>query len=268
MKVVSFNINGIRARLHQLQALIDAHQPDVIGLQEIKVHDEQFPLKAVEDMGYKVFFHGQKSHYGVAFLAKKSPTAVIKGFPTDDEDAQRRMIILKTTDDAGDPVTILNGYFPQGENQKHETKYPAKKKYYQDLMTYLNDNHTPDEKVIVMGDVNVSHTDLDIGIGEENKKRWLRTGKCSFLPEEREWLNTLMSWGFEDSYRSLNPQRDDEYSWFDYRSKGFNDNRGLRIDLILATPSLHSALKDAGIDYELRGIEKPSDHAPIWATYE
>jgi len=268
MKVVSFNINGIRARLHQLQALIDAHQPDVIGLQEIKVHDEQFPVKAVEDMGYEVFFHGQKSHYGVAFLAKKSPTAVIKGFPTDDEDAQRRMIILKTTDDAGDPVTILNGYFPQGENQKHETKYPAKKKYYQDLMTYLNDNHTPDEKVIVMGDVNVSHTDLDIGIGEENKKRWLRTGKCSFLPEEREWLNTLMSWGFEDSYRSLNPQRDDEYSWFDYRSKGFNDNRGLRIDLILATPTLHSALKDAGIDYELRGIEKPSDHAPIWATYE
>jgi len=268
MKVVSFNINGIRARLHQLQALIDAHQPDVIGLQEIKVHDEQFPVKAVEDMGYEVFFHGQKSHYGVAFLAKKSPTAVIKGFPTDDEDAQRRMIILKTTDDAGDPVTILNGYFPQGENQKHETKYPAKKKYYQDLMTYLNDNHTPDEKVIVMGDVNVSHTDLDIGIGEENKKRWLRTGKCSFLPEEREWLNTLMSWGFEDSYRSLNPQRDDEYSWFDYRSKGFNDNRGLRIDLILATPSLHSALKGAGIDYELRGIEKPSDHAPIWATYE
>lgn len=268
MKVVSFNINGIRARLHQLQALIDAHQPDVIGLQEIKVHDEQFPVKAVEDMGYEVFFHGQKSHYGVAFLAKKSPTAVIKGFPTDDEDAQRRMIILKTTDDAGDPVTILNGYFPQGENQKHETKYPAKKKYYQDLMTYLNENHTPDEKVIVMGDVNVSHTDLDIGIGEENKKRWLRTGKCSFLPEEREWLNTLMSWGFEDSYRSLNPQRDDEYSWFDYRSKGFNDNRGLRIDLILATPSLHSALKDAGIDYELRGIEKPSDHAPIWATYE
>ncbi|WP_269519954.1 exodeoxyribonuclease III [Alteromonas sp. BMJM2] len=268
MKVVSFNINGIRARLHQLQALIDAHQPDVIGLQEIKVHDEQFPVKAVEDMGYEVFFHGQKSHYGVAFLAKKSPTAVIKGFPTDDEDAQRRMIILKTIDDAGDPVTILNGYFPQGENQKHETKYPAKKKYYQDLMTYLNDNHTPDEKVIVMGDVNVSHTDLDIGIGEENKKRWLRTGKCSFLPEEREWLNTLMSWGFEDSYRSLNPQRDDEYSWFDYRSKGFNDNRGLRIDLILATPSLHNALKDAGIDYELRGIEKPSDHAPIWATYE
>jgi exodeoxyribonuclease-3 len=177
------------------------------------------------------------------------------------------MIILKTTDNDGQPVTVLNGYFPQGENEKHETKYPAKRKFYKDLMTYLDTHHTPDENVIVMGDVNISHTDLDIGIGEENKKRWLRTGKCSFLPEERVWLNTLMDWGFEDSFRTLNPDTTDRYSWFDYRSKGFNDNRGLRIDLILATPSMHKRLSDAGIDYELRGIEKPSDHAPIWATY-
>ena len=148
------------------------------------------------------------------------------------------MIILKTTDDAGQPVTILNGYFPQGENEKHETKYPAKRKFYKDLMTYLDENHTPEDNVIVMGDVNISHTDLDIGIGEENRKRWLRTGKCSFLPEEREWLNTLFSWGFEDSFRTLNPETNERFSWFDYRSKGFNDNRGLRIDLILAAPTL------------------------------
>lgn len=268
MKVISFNINGIRARLHQLQALIDAHQPDFIGLQEIKVHNEQFPVEAVEAMGYHVYFHGQKSHYGVAFLAKKEPLSVSMGFPSDDAEAQRRMIMLKTTDDAGEPVTILNGYFPQGENEKHETKYPAKRKFYQDLMHYLNKNHTPDEKIIVMGDVNISHTDLDIGIGEENRKRWLKTGKCSFLPEEREWLNTVMAWGFEDSFRTLNPDTNDRFSWFDYRSKGFNDNRGLRIDLILATKPLHTNLTDAGIDYELRGIEKPSDHAPIWAEYK
>ena len=189
------------------------------------------------------------------------------GFPTDEEDAQRRMIMLKTTDNNGEPVTVLNGYFPQGENEKHETKYPAKRKFYQDLMTYLDTHHNPDENIIVMGDVNISHTDLDIGIGEENKKRWLRTGKCSFLPEERVWLNTLIDWGFSDSFRALNPETTEKYSWFDYRSKGFNDNRGLRIDLILATNPMHERLKDAGIDYELRGIEKPSDHAPIWATY-
>ncbi|WP_338517219.1 exodeoxyribonuclease III [Alteromonas gracilis] len=268
MKVISFNINGIRARLHQLQALIDTHQPDIIGLQEIKVHNEQFPVKDVEAMGYHVYFHGQKSHYGVAFLTKKQPEEVIMGFPSDEEDAQRRMIILKTTDDSGKPVTILNGYFPQGENEKHETKYPAKRKFYQDLMAYLSGSLSPEEQVIVMGDVNISHTDLDIGIGEDNAKRWLRTGKCSFLPEEREWLNTVFNWGFEDSFRSLNPTVNDRFSWFDYRSKGFNDNRGLRIDLILATKSLHSKLVDAGIDYDLRGIEKPSDHAPIWAVYK
>ena len=204
----------------------------------------------------------------MAFLAKKEPEWVSMGFPTDEEDAQRRMIILKTTDDSGKPVTILNGYFPQGENEKHETKYPAKRKFYKDLMQYLNDSLSPDEQVIVMGDVNISHTDLDIGIGEDNRKRWLKTGKCSFLPEEREWLNTLISWGFEDSFRTLNPTANDKFSWFDYRSKGFDDNRGLRIDLILATKSLHEKLTDAGIDYVLRGIEKPSDHAPIWAEYK
>ncbi len=91
MKIVSFNINGLRARLHQLQQLIDSHQPDIIGLQETKVHDEAFPLAEVEAMGYQVHFHGGKAHYGVALLSKQAPIEVQKGFPTDDEDAQRRL---------------------------------------------------------------------------------------------------------------------------------------------------------------------------------
>ncbi len=268
MKIISFNINGIRARLHQLQALIDKHQPDIIGLQEIKVHNDQFPVADVEAMGYQVYFHGQKGHYGVAMLCKKPALAVQYGFPTDDDDAQRRMIMLDYPLDNGETVRVLNGYFPQGENQNHETKYPAKRKFYQDLMTYLNAHHTPEENLIVMGDVNISHTDSDIGIGEANRKRWLQTKKCSFLPEEREWLNTLIDWGFTDGFRALYPQESEKYSWFDYRSNGFNDNRGLRIDLILATQGLHAKLKEADVDYELRGIEKPSDHAPIWAVFE
>ncbi len=267
MKFISFNINGLRARLHQLQALIDKHQPDVIGLQEIKVDNPQFPKDDVEAMGYKVYYHGQKSHYGVAILCKEEPLDVQYGFPGDDEDAQRRMIMVTYPMPNGETVRVLNGYFPQGENQSHETKYPAKRKFYADLMGYLQDNHTTDDNVIVMGDVNISHTDLDIGIGEPNAKRWLQTGKCSFLPEEREWLNKVMDWGLLDSFRSQFPDANDQFSWFDYRSKGFDDNRGLRIDLILATPKLHALLNDAGIDYELRGIDKPSDHAPIWATY-
>jgi len=267
MKFISFNINGLRARLHQLQALIDKHQPDVIGLQEIKVDNDKFPLADVEAMGYKVYFHGQKAHYGVAILSKQEAQDVTYGFPTDEEDAQRRMIMATFDLANGEKVKVMNGYFPQGESQTHETKYPAKRKFYADLMQHL-DSHEADDNLIVMGDVNISHTDLDIGIGEPNRLRWLKTGKCSFLPEEREWMDRLMSWGFHDSFRSLYQETDDKYSWFDYRSKGFDDNRGLRIDMILATKALHSRLQQAGIDYELRGIEKPSDHAPIWAVYK
>jgi exodeoxyribonuclease-3 len=267
MKVISFNINGIRARLHQLEALIQKHQPDVIGLQETKVHDEQFPLADVEALGYHVIYHGQKGHYGVALLSKKPLENPTFGFPNDGEEAQRRMIMGDYITDNGERVRVLNGYFPQGESRDHPLKFPAKEKFYSDLMAYLNNELDSEQAVIVMGDMNISHQDCDIGIGEDNAKRWLRTGKCSFLPEERIWLNTLLDWGLIDTYRQINPDVTDQYSWFDYRSRGFDDNRGLRIDLILATQKLAAVCNDVGIDYELRGIEKPSDHAPIWSSF-
>ena len=268
MKVISFNINGLRARLHQLQAIIDKHQPDVIGLQEIKVDNPQFPLEAVEAMGYQVFYHGQKGHYGVAMMTKLPVEDVQYGFETDEEDAQRRMIMVTVTTAAGNKVRILNGYFPQGESRIHETKFPAKRKFYVDLQNYLETNHTNDENVIVMGDINISPATIDIGIGEINAKRWLKTQKCSFLPEEREWLATLKGWGLDDTFRLIHPERAECYSWFDYRSRGFDDNRGLRIDVIYATPGLSQYCLDSDIDYELRAIEKPSDHAPIWSSFE
>jgi exodeoxyribonuclease-3 len=268
MKVISFNINGLRARLHQLQAIIDKHDPDVIGLQEIKVHDDMFPREDVEAMGYKVFHHGQKGHYGVAMLCKKEPISVEKGFPTDSDEHQKRMITVTVENDEGQPVTIMNGYFPQGDNIAHETKFPYKRQFYSDLMTYLNEHRSKDENLIVMGDINISPIDADIGIGAPNQKRWLKTGKCSFQPEERQWLKTLLDWGFTDTFRHLYPEVEGKYSWFDYRSRGFDDNRGLRIDVILATESLAKKCVESDIDYELRGIEKPSDHAPIWSTFK
>jgi exodeoxyribonuclease III len=267
MKIISFNINGLRARLPQLQALIDAHQPDIIGLQEIKVHDDAFPRADVEAMGYQVYFHGQKAHYGVALLCKQQPESVSRGFPGDDEDAQRRMISARFQLADGRQLTVMNGYFPQGESRDHPTKFPAKEKFYADLQNLLLEQYQPEDELVVMGDVNISPEDCDIGIGEPNRKRWLRDGKCSFLPEEREWLTRLKSWGLTDTFRQLHPDATDRYSWFDYRSKGFDENRGLRIDLILATAPLLQRLEEAGIDYPLRGVEKPSDHAPIWATF-
>jgi len=266
MKIVSFNINGLRARPHQLAALIERHQPDVIGLQETKVSDEQFPLEDVRALGYEVHYHGQKGHYGVALLSRRAPLEVIKGFPWDGEDSQRRWIGGVFEDADGQPLYLYNGYFPQGESRDHPLKFPAKTRFYADLQRLLEERHTPQQRVVVMGDFNISPEDCDIGIGADNAKRWLRTGKCSFLPEEREWFAKLREWGMVDSFRSLHPEVADRFSWFDYRSRGFEDDprRGLRIDLIMTSPGLTPRLKAADIDYDLRAMEKPSDHAPIW----
>lgn len=266
MKIVSFNINGLRARPHQLAALIEKHCPDVIGLQETKVADDQFPVESIRDLGYHVHIHGQKGHYGVALLSLKPPLALEKGFEGDDVTAQRRFIQGQYEDHNGNPITVMNGYFPQGESRDHPTKFPAKSKFYADLQRLLENRYQPSQPVVVMGDMNISPEDGDIGIGPENIKRWLRTGKCSFLPEEREWLGRLRQWGLVDTWRHLNPDVSDLYSWFDYRSRGFEDvpKRGLRIDLILASTGLLPRVKGTGIDHELRGMDKPSDHAPIW----
>lgn len=266
MKIVSFNINGLRARPHQLAALIEKHQPDVIGLQETKVSDEQFPFADIEALGYHVQFHGQKGHYGVALLSRQAPLSINKGFATDEEDAQRRFIWGEFADENGQPVTIMNGYFPQGESRDHPTKFPAKQRFYSDLQQLLESQFSNEQPLVVMGDINISPQDCDIGIGELNAKRWLKTGKCSFLPEEREWMERLKGWGLVDSFRYLHPDVTDRFSWFDYRSHGFEDEpkRGLRIDVILTSQGLVPRIKDAGVDYDLRAMEKPSDHAPIW----
>ena len=270
MKIVSFNINGLRARPHQLAALIEKHQPDVIGLQETKVSDDQFPQAEIEALGYHVHFHGQKGHYGVALLSRQPPIALHKGFDTDDEEAQRRFIWGTFADRNGLPVTVMNGYFPQGESRDHPTKFPAKLRFYADLQQLLETRFSNDQPLVVMGDVNISPEDSDIGIGPDNAKRWLKTGKCSFLQEEREWMAKLKSWGLVDSFRHLYPEVIDQFSWFDYRSRGFEDEpkRGLRIDLILASHGLQPRIKAAGVDYDLRAMEKPSDHAPIWLELE
>ncbi|CAG0907784.1 unnamed protein product, partial [Cyprideis torosa] len=201
----------------QLQAVVDKHQPDFIGLQETKVQDKDFPLQAVEAMGYHVEFHGGKTHYGVALMSKQAPVSVQKGFPDDGEEAQRRMV-MGTFETASGPVTVLNGYFPQGESRDHPVKFPAKKRFYADLLSYLQTRLSPTDRVVVMGDFNIAPVDQDIGIGPDNAKRWLRTGKTSFLPEEREWMGQLEDWGLRDTFRLKYPEVDDLFSWFDYRS--------------------------------------------------
>lgn len=270
IKIVSFNTNGIRTRQHQLEALKQKYDPDIIGVQESKVQDQDFPLEMISTLGYTPHYFGQKTHYGVALLSKQTPTSVQKGFPFDPPDAQRRIISADFEIDTGDRLTIINGYFPQGAERDHPTKFPAKQKFYADLLRYLEENFTQFDNLMVIGDMNIAPVDNDIGIGAENAKRWLRSGKCSFLPEEREWIKQLKAWGLEDTFRNLHPDVTDRFSWFDYRSRGFEKEpkSGLRIDMILATKKLSSCCVDAGIAYDIRAMERPSDHCPIWAEFE
>ena len=270
MRFVTFNANGIRARLHQVEAIARLHSPDVIALQEIKVQDDLFPVDAVKSIGYPhAVIHGQKGHYGVALLSLCQPAEVQCGFPWRAADQQRRFVTA-SYNVGGRSVRVINGYFPQGENRDHPVKFPAKETYYQDLLRYLREFCDPAQPLLVSGDMNVAPEDEDIGIGEDNRKRWLRQGTTSFLPEEREWLAAVMDWGLTDTYASWIGDGERLYSWFDYRSRGFErtPKRGLRIDFILTTDTLAAAVADCGIDYGIRGEHKPSDHCPVWCHFK
>ncbi|MGD2170633.1 MAG: exodeoxyribonuclease III [Gammaproteobacteria bacterium] len=265
MKIVSFNVNSLRQRLHQLRRVIDKHQPEFIGLQETKVQDHEFPLQDISELGYEAIFHGQKTHYGVALLSRKPCSEPCYGFPDDGEEAQKRFIGGEFDID-GKPMLVFNGYFPQGESRDHPVKFPAKQRFYEDLIGYLRGYDMSSTRLVVMGDYNIAPLDADIGIGADNAKRWLRTGKTSFLPEEREWFERLTALGLHDGFRLCHAEEDNVFSWFDYRSRGFerDPRRGLRIDHLLVSELLKPAVVDAGVDYDIRAMEKPSDHAPAW----
>jgi len=265
MKIASFNVNSIRTRMDLVCEYLRTESPDILGLQETKVIDPDFPIEPLADLGYEVNFFGQKGYHGVAMLSRTEPDFIQKGFVTDTEEDQKRLILGRFTTDDGKNLVVINGYFPQGENRSHATKFPAKQKFYADLMTLLGE-YSPEDRLLVMGDFNIAPTDLDIGIDPKNAKRWLSSGKCSFLPEEREWIGRMADWGLVDSFREKNPEVSDMYSWFDYRSGGYPE-RGLRIDQIWVTEPLMETVTAVGIDYHLREQERPSDHCVIYSDF-
>lgn len=266
MRFVSFNINGLRARIHQLEAIIEQLQPDVIGLQEIKVHDDVFPIQIIKKYGYYVYYYGQKKYHGVALFLRKPPLSIDYGLHDNDSISEKRIIIAKINTSVG-VLTIINGYFPQGEN-KYSNKFIFKKKFYQTVQNYIQNTYHNQSLLLIMGDMNISPTDLDIGIGEINKKRWLTSGRCAFLPEEQKWIKQLMNWGLIDVYRKQYPNNNTQYSWFSYIANGFSKNRGLRIDLILTTQPLAYYCVQNNISYKIRSMQRPSDHAPIWSDFD
>ncbi len=260
IRIICFNINGLRARPHQLAALKDKYDPDIIALQEIKVSDEDFPASIPEDLGFKYYNYGQKGFHGVAIFSKQNPTNVIKGLDGGDDEAQKRFIQCDYTTNAG-PLSVCNSYFPQGENRKHPDKFPYKDRYYKRITKHIE---SLDTNIVLTGDFNIAPNRNDIGMNEDGIKRWLSQGHTAFLPEEIVWYEKLTNLGLKDIWRERNPDST-KCSWFDYRSRGFDQNpkRGLRIDHFLLSKNLENKYINSEIDHELRGMEKPSDHCPV-----
>ena len=260
MKIICFNINGLRARPHQLEKLKEAYDPDIIALQEIKVSDEDFPPQIPESLGYKYFNYGQKGFHGVAIFSKIEPVNVIKGLNGGDDEIQKRYIQCDYDTNAG-IVSICNSYFPQGENRKHPEKFPYKDRYYKRITNHIKNLNT---NIVLTGDFNIAPNRNDIGMNEDGIKRWLSQGHTAFLPEEIEWYKKLTDLGLVDVWRERNPDST-KCSWFDYRSRGFDQDpkRGLRIDHFLLSKDMQKKYIDSEIDHELRAMEKPSDHCPV-----
>ena len=260
MKIICFNINGLRARPHQLEKLKEVYDPDIIALQEIKVSDEDFPPQIPESLGYKYFNYGQKGFHGVAIFSKIEPVNVIKGLNGGDDEIQKRYIQCDYDTNAG-IVSICNSYFPQGENRKHPEKFPYKDRYYKRITNHIKNLNT---NIVLTGDFNIAPNRNDIGMNEDGIKRWLSQGHTAFLPEEIEWYKKLTDLGLVDVWRERNPDST-KCSWFDYRSRGFDQDpkRGLRIDHFLLSEDMQKKYIYSEIDHELRAMEKPSDHCPV-----
>lgn len=253
MKIASWNVNSIRVRLEQVLDWLQAEQPDVLGLQEIKVPDDAFPIAAFQEAGYQCLVNGQKTYNGVALLTKQTsrePLADMPGFA----DTQKRVIAATFGD-----CRVINLYVPNGESVGSE-KYAYKLSWLQALHIWLAAELAAHEKLIVMGDFNIAPEDRDVHDPDE----W--RGKVLCSDAERAALGKLLELGLSDSFR-LFDQPEKTFSWWDYRAGGFRRNHGLRIDLLLVSTGLAPLCKQSRIDREARAHERPSDHAPVWIEY-
>ncbi|WP_422073810.1 exodeoxyribonuclease III [Tranquillimonas rosea] len=254
MKIATFNINGIKARISALSDWLDTAQPDVVLLQEIKSVDENFPREHFEDKGYIVETHGQKGFNGVAVLSKLPLEDVSHGLPGDESDEQARWIEATVMGDRA--VRVCGLYLPNG-NPAPGPKYDYKLAWMERLRTRAKEILTLEEPAILAGDYNVIPQDEDAATPESWRKDALA------LPESRAAFRRVLNLGYTEAFRArrLGPGH---YSFWDYQAGAWNKNDGIRIDHMLLTPQAADLMQDCWIEAELRGREKPSDHVPVW----
>ncbi|MCL2021625.1 MAG: exodeoxyribonuclease III [Betaproteobacteria bacterium] len=254
MKLAAWNVNSLKVRLpHLLRWLASEDAPDVVCLQETKLEDHNFPVAALADAGFRSVFAGQKTYNGVAIIFRNElgeARDTLKGNPFF-PDAQQRL--LATTIDG---IRVISAYFPNGEAVESE-KYFYKLAWMKALYEYLDDELCRFPQLALCGDFNIAPEDCDV----HDPERWAGGILCS--EAERQAFRGLLSLGLADSFR-LFPQAEKSFSWWDYRQWSFQKNLGLRIDHILLSDQLVSSAMASGIRRELRGYERPSDHAPVW----
>lgn len=254
MKIATFNINGIKARIDALPAWLDEAQPDVALLQEIKSVDENFPREIFEDRGYNVETHGQKSFNGVAILSKLPLEDVTRGLPGDAEDEQARWI--EATVMGEQAIRVCGLYLPNG-NPTPGPKYDYKLAWMARMETRAKELLATEMPVVFAGDYNVIPQD------EDAARPHIWTKDALALPQTRAAFRRLLNLGLTEAFRArvLGP---DHYSFWDYQAGAWNKNDGIRIDHLLLSPQAADLLRDVRIDKEIRGRDKPSDHVPVW----
>ncbi len=254
MRIATWNINGLRARLDYLCLWLERRRPDIVGLQELKTREDAFPYDAFEALGYHALVHGEKAWNGVAILSREPAELLHQGL-AGQEDFGSRLLSARIGS-----LTFETVYCPNGKTLDHDD-FPRKLAWFDGLLEHWRTHHETEQQVVLCGDFNIVPRALDSWRGEAGD------GSLFHTAEERRRLDALMDLGLHDLYREAKPD-EQAFSWWDYRGGAFHRGHGLRIDLLLGTEPVRRRLSDAAIDRDFRKKQDgltASDHAPVYA---
>lgn len=255
--IATFNVNSVKARLANLLAWLDETKTDIVLLQELKCVDEAFPAMEIEERGYNIALHGQKTYNGVAILSKFPLADITRGLAGDESDEQARYIEAVASVPGG-AVRVASAYVPNGQDVASD-KFPYKLKFFERLRAHWEQRLAYHEIAVLGGDFNCAPSPIDV-----YDPRAL-DGTVCYHPAERERLRGLFNLGLYDAFRVLHPEKQ-QFSWWDYRGNGYERGHGLRIDHLLLSAHAVDQLTACVIDEIPRQQDKPSDHAPVICT--
>jgi exodeoxyribonuclease III len=256
MKIATWNVNSIKARLPQVLKWVADANPHILLLQEIKCEAHTFPKEPFEDLGYNIALSGQKTYNGVAILSKEPLEDILIGLPDNGEDMQARYI-----EAVCGKFRVASVYVPNGMEPGCD-KYVYKLKFFHHLKAHLARRLRLDEAFVVGGDYNVAPYEMD-----GHDPTVFRQERILCSQKEREALREILYLGYTDALRALHPTQQHLFTWWDYRAGSWQTNRGYRIDHVLLNPQAADLLISAGVDTTPRGEEKASDHAPVWVLF-